>query len=608
MTLEQALVYLVIGLTLVMLAFEFWRYDLVAVAGMLLLILFGAISVDEAFAGFGHPAVVTIAAVLVVSRGLQNTGVADLVARWMSEVGDRLALQLAILCTLVIVSSAFMNNIAALAIFIPVAVRLAMKSDRPTSLYLLPMAFSSHFGGLITLIGTPTNLIVSALRLEQVGSRFGMFAFAPVGLGISVVGVLFIALAGWRLIPRREGQTSAQNGFNIADYLTQIRVPANSKLVGIRLRDLNSATDARIWVVAILRSAERVSSPTGSDRIYADDILLVRAEAPDLRQFIYDTGVELTESKPIDEEQETTQVEPPQSLWEELKSRMHADDIETVEVIVSPDSPMVYRTARTLDLRARYGVNLLAISRCNENLRQSVGSTPLKPGDVLLLQTHHKQLSETLQSLGCLPLAEREINLVPHNVILGIGIFVAALLTASLDILPVPTAMTVAAVAMIMTGVLTLHEAYRHIQWPIVVLLGAMLSMGVALEHTGGDQLIADQILRASSFASPTILLVVIMLATMMLSDIVNNAASVVLMASIAISVARGLGVSVDPFLVAVAVGGACAFLTPIGHEANVLVFDVGGYEFGDYWRLGLPLELLITAVTVPILLWLWPL
>jgi di/tricarboxylate transporter len=609
LTLEQILVYGVIALTLVMLALEFWRYDVVAVAGMLLLVILGTITVEEAFAGFGHPAVVTIAAVLVVSRGLQNTGVADLVAKWMSQAGDNLALQLVVLCGLVILSSAFMNNIAALAIFIPVAIRLARKSERSTSLYLLPMAFSSHLGGLITLIGTPTNLIVSGLRAQYVGERFGLFAFAPVGVAVSVVGVSFIAFVGWRLIPRREGKSTGETDFNMADYFTEIKVPPQSPLADMRLRKLHTVTDADVWIAAILRDDERILSPGGQDRIYALDILVVRAEAPTLRQFVHDTGVVLAESKPIVEENGAPQaVAEPTNFWEEVQARLHADDIEIIEAIVSPDSSMVGKTARELDLRARYGVNLLGISRCDEYIRDLVGKVPVKAGDVLLLQAYHKKVPEVLESLGCLPLAEREMLLEPHSVALGVGIFLAALLAASFDVLSVPVAMTSAAAAMVMSGVLTLREAYRNIQWPIVVLLGAMLSMGAALENSGGDQLIANQILALSNFVSPAAILVFIMLVTMMLSDIVNNAASVVLMASIAVSVARGLGVSIDPFLVAVAIGGACAFLTPIGHEANVLVFEPGGYEFTDYWRLGLPLELLITAITVPMLLWLWPL
>ncbi len=609
MTFEQGLVYAVITLTLVMLALEFWRYDVVAIAGMLLLVILGTITVEDAFAGFGHPAVVTIAAVLVVSRGLQNTGVADLVAKWMSKSGDNLALQLVVLCGLVILSSAFMNNIAALAIFIPVAIRLARKSDRSTSLYLLPMAFSSHLGGLITLIGTPTNLIVSGLRAQYVGERFGLFAFAPVGLAISVVGVTFIALVGWRLIPARQGKKTGENNFKMADYFTEIRVGPQAKLAGMRLRELGTVTDADVWIATILRDDERISSPRGKVKIRAGDILLVRAEAAALRQFVYDAGAELAECKPIAAENGKEPVEDvPGNFLEELRARLQADDIEIVEAIVGPDSLMVGKTARELDLRARYGVNLLGISRHDGYIRDLVGKISLKAGDVLLLQAHHAKVLETLEALGCLPLAEREMHLEPHNVVLGIGIFLAALLTASFGVLSVPVAMTSAAAAMVITGVLSLHEAYRNVQWPIIVLLGAMLSMGAALENSGGDQLIANQILTLSNFVSPTAILVFIMLATMMLSDIVNNAASVVLMASISVSVARGLGVSIDPFLVAVAIGGACAFLTPIGHEANVLVFEPGGYEFTDYWRLGLPLELLITAITVPMLLWLWPL
>jgi di/tricarboxylate transporter len=606
LTLDQGLVYAVIALTLVMLALEVWRYDVVALVGMLLLVALGMVSVEEALAGFGHSAVVTIAAVLVVSRGLQNTGVADMVVRWMAVVGNRLAPQLIALCTLVVLSSAFMNNIAALAIFIPVAVRIARKSDHATSLYLLPMAFSSHFGGLITLIGTPTNLIVSTLRVEHGGERFGMFAFAPVGLSLSVVGVIFIAVIGWHFIPKRKGETSVQDGVEDADFLTEVRVSSESKVAGQQLRDLKSLTDADLWVVAIVRDHERISSPEGSEKILAGDMLLVRAEADALRQFAYDADVEYTESKSLEDDNGKGVSDT--DTWEQLKTRLQADDVEIVEVIVRPDSMIVGKTARSLNLRARYGVNLLAISRADEHLRSSVGTTPLKASDVLLLQLHHEEMTETLQTLGLIALVEEEIHLQPRHTVLGLIIFVAALLTATLKLLPVPIAMTAAAVAMTITGMLSLREAYRSIEWPIVVLLGAMLSLGAALEGTGGDQLIADQILRASDFLSPTILLIIVLLVTMILSDIVNNAASVVLMGSIAISVAQGLGVSTDPFLVAVAVGGACAFLTPIGHEANVLVFEAGGYEFGDYWRLGLPLELLITAVTVPILLWLWPL
>jgi di/tricarboxylate transporter len=606
MTLDQGLVFGIIALTLILLGLQIWRYDLVALIGMLLLVLVGAVSVEGAFAGFGHPAVVTIAAVLVVSRGLQHTGVTELIAKWTAKIGDNLAVQLTVLCGLVVISSAFMNNIAALAIFIPVAVRIARRSSRPSSLYLLPMAFSSHFGGLITLIGTPTNLIVSSLRFDYVGERFNMFSFAPVGIAIAIVGVAFIAIVGWRFIPRDRKGISTENELPLPDYVAEAEVPQNSDLVGLKLRNLSFVTEADIWITTIVREDQKISSPSSSEKIQAGDILLIRGEAHHIEEFLKETNIELTGSKSIEESNGDS--EHHLSAWEKLKERLQSDDVETIEAVISPGSKTIGKTARDLNLRARYGVNLLGISRSDENLNTSLGKTRLRSNDVLLIQAHHEDVPEILDRLEWLRLAERDIDLQPKNLILGLAIFTAALVTASAGILEVPVAMTLAAVAMILGGLLSLRDAYLHIEWPIVILLGAMLSMGEALEATGGDQFIADQILRASDFLSPVILLVIVLFITMMLSDIVNNAASVVLMASISVSIARGLGVSTDPFLVAVAIGGASAFLTPIGHEANVLVFEVGGYKFSDYWRLGLPLEILITAITVPILLWLWPL
>lgn len=606
MTFDQGLVFGIIAITLLLLGLQIWRYDLVALIGMLLLVLFGTISVEEAFSGFGHPAVVTIAAVLVVSRGLQHTGVTEIIAKWTTKIGDKLAMQLVVLCGLVVISSAFMNNIAALAIFIPVAVRIARRSNRPSSLYLLPMAFSSHFGGLITLIGTPTNLIVSSLRMDYVGERFGMFAFAPVGIAIAIVGVTFIALAGWRLIPKDRGGISTEETLPLPDYIAEIKVPENSELAGTRLRNLKEVSEADIWITTIRREGSKTSSPSSSEKIRAGDVLLIRGEATSIELFIKETSAELTGSKSIKDESKPK--EKHQNAWEKLIDRLQSEDVATIEAIVEPGSFTTGKTAKELNLRARYGVNLLGISRSDEHLNTSLGQTKLRANDVVLIQAHHEDVSEILDRLSWLRLAERDIDLQPRKFILGLVIFAIALITASFGILEVPVAMTLGAVAMVLGGLLSIRDAYLHIEWPIIILLGAMLSMGAALEQTGGDQFIADQILRASGFLSPTILLVIVLLITMMLSDIVNNAASVVLMASISVSIARGLGVSTDPFLVAVAIGGACAFLTPIGHEANVLVFEVGGYKFSDYWKLGLPLEILITAVTIPILLWIWPL
>ena len=591
MTVQQGIVYVVILLTLILPMFRRWRYDLVALLGLLLLAILGIITAEQAFAGYGHPAIVTVAGVLVCSRGLQNSGVVDLLARWISGVGDHLSLQLAALCGLVALCSAFMNNVGALAIFMPVAIRMAHKSERSPALYLMPLAFSAHFGGMMTLIGTPPNIIIATFRTQYVGEPFGMFDFAPLGLGIAICCVAFIALVGWRLIPQRRGGASTRGQFKIEDYFSEVRVTADSRLVGQPLHALKSVTAAEVLVVGIVRGQKRLQAPAGREVIQAEDILLVRADAENLRQFMQEADLELAESKPLDRE------------------ALQSANIGLVEAVIGATSPLARKTARQINLRWRYGVNLLAVSRRGARLRAPLASIQLMVGDVLLLQGRREALPETLESLGCLPLAVRGIKLgQPRQVLLSTGIFGAALLAAALGLLPVQIAMALAACAMILTGLLTLYEAYNNVDWPIIILLGAMITLGSAMEKTGGAQLIAQQILRIAGVIPPMGMVVIVLLVTMFLSDIVSNAAAVVLMAPISIGIAQGLGVSIDPFLVVVAIGGSCAFLTPIGHQSNVMVLEPGGYEYGDYWRLGLPLELIIAAVAVPLLLLLWPL
>ncbi len=533
----------------------------------------------------------TVAAVLICSRGLQNSGAVDLLSRWLSRVGDRLSLQLAALCTVAALASAFMNNVGALAVLMPVAIRMAHKRERSPAVFLMPLAFSAHFGGMMTLIGTPPNIIIGTLREQYVGRPLGMFDFAPLGLGIAFFSIIFIAIVGWRLVPERKGGISTRSLFKIEDYFSEVRVPADSRLSAQPVRDLEEVTDADVLIVGILRGDEHLPTPSGLELIQAEDILLVRADAKNLQLFIREARLDLAESKPI--------------APDALESR----DIGTLEVVIRPDSMLVGKTARELNLRQRFSVNLLAVSRRGAWFRRPVGTIQLQAGDIMLLQMRRSVMAETLETLGALPLAMRGIRLGrPRQVALSTGIFGAMVVAAATGLLPVQVTMTLAACGMLVAGLLTLHEAYDSIEWPVIILLGAMLPLGLALETTGGAQLIASQVLRLSAVLPPSAMLVVVLITTMFLSDIVKNAAAVVLMAPIAIGVAQGLGVSIDPFLIAVAIAGSCAFLTPIGHQSNVMVLEPGGYEFGDYWRLGLPLELIIVAVAVPLLLILWPL
>jgi di/tricarboxylate transporter len=591
MTLEQGFVFGVLLLTLILFVWSKWRYDIVALLALRLVGVSGVMPAEQTFAGFGHPAVVTVAAVLVASRGLQNSGLVDQITKWLAGASRGASAQIAALSGLVAAFSGFMNNIGALAILMPAAIRLAHKHGRSPSLLLMPLAFSSLLGGMITLIGTPPNIIVSAFRAEVAGAPFQMFDFAPVGLGVTVAGILFIALVGWRLIPQRKGQASPEKLFEIQDYLTEVLVPLDSPLVGKALRDLRTVADADVTVVGLVRGGRRRLAPTAFEVVRHDDILIIEADSTNLKELVDAAGLRLAESKQIGAE------------------AIGSEEVSVIEAVIMPGSAMEYKTASSLNLRRNYGINLLAAARQGARLRAQLSRIQFRAGDVLLLQGRLDTVQEVLPSLGCLPLAERRLKLgQPRRVLLALGIFGAALGTAAFGLLPVQVAFTAAAVIMVLAGLISLREAYASVDWPILILLGAMIPVGQALEATGGAQLIAHGLLALAGRMPAAATLALVLIGTMFLSDLVNNAAAAVLMAPIAIRVALGLSASPDPFLIAVAVGASCAFLTPIGHQSNTLVMGPGGYRFSDYWRMGLPLEVIIVIVAMPLLLWFWPL
>lgn len=587
--LQQIIVFTVLALALTLFIWGRWRYDIVALLALLAVTVTGIIPGDQAFAGFGHPAVITVAAVLVVSRGLRNSGVVDMLAKPLLRVSERPSAQVGALSSLVASLSAFMNNVGALALLLPVAIRMARKNGRSPSLLLMPLAFGSLLGGLITLIGTPPNIIIATFRAEAGADPFRMFDFAPVGLGVAVAGLLFVTLIGWRLVPQRKGAASREELFEIGDYVTEVVVPADSDLVGKRLRDLGSVSDAEIIVIALLRGERRLNNPSSFERLRAEDVLVVEADSEDLRELVDAAGLKLSGSRKLGEDA--------------------LDSGSLMEAVVMADSPIINQTARSLNLRWRYGVNLLGVARMGSRIHRRLRDIRFQTGDVLLLQGPAETFTATLSTLGCLPLAGRGLSLgQPRRVQLGLAIFGTALLLAAFGLLPIQVTFIGAAVAMMLTKIISLHEAYESIDWSIIVLLGAMIPVGQALEISGGANLIARGTLAASGQMPPVVSLIIILVATMFLSDLVNNAAAAVLMAPIAISVASGLGASADPFLMAVAIGASCAFLTPIGHQSNTLVMGPGGYQFGDYWRMGLLLEVVIVVVSIPLIMLFWPL
>jgi di/tricarboxylate transporter len=589
--LQIVIVFSVLAATLALFVWGRWRYDIVAMLALLAVTVSGIVPANQAFAGFGHPAVITVAAVLVLGRGLMNAGVADSVTKRLGRVGDSPIVQVGALTSLVAVLSAFMNNVGALALLMPVAIRMARRSGNSPSLLLMPMAFGSLLGGMTTLIGTPPNIIIATFRTDNGSEPFRMFDFTPVGLGVAAAGVLFIVLIGWRLMPQRKGAASREDLFEIEDYVAEVTIPEGSVLAGKTLRDLSELTDAEIVMISLVRQTRRRNAPSSFEVLRSGDVLVVEADPEDLQELIDSAGLELTGNRKLS------------------KEVLGSDEqISVIEAVITADSPFIGSTVRNLELRWRYGVNLLGVARLGSRLRGRLIDVYFQVGDVLLLQGPTETLRETLSTLGCLPLAERGLRLGrPRRIVLGGSIFAAAVLSAAAGLLPVQIAFTGAAVAMVLTNIISLRDAYDAIDWPIIVLLGAMIPVGQALETSGGAQLIADGILAASGQMPPAVSLIILLVGTMFLSDLINNAAAAVLMAPIAISVAQGMGASIDPFLMGVAVGASCAFLTPIGHQSNTLVMGPGGYQFGDYWRMGLLLEVVIVAVGVPLILFFWP-
>lgn len=588
---SQTIVFITLVAMLALFISGVWRYDLVSLLALLFLVITGIIPASEAFSGFGHPAVITVAAVLVVSSGLSNAGVIDIISRWLFRI-EHPRRQTAALTGVVTVLSAFMNNIGALALLMPVGIKMARKRDVSPSTLLMSLSFASILGGLITMIGTPLNIIIATFREDVVGEPFGIFDFTRVGLFVAAGGVLFLIIFSWKLLPQRETVSSREELFRIENYLTELKVLAESSLIGRPLREIGVLTDGGVQVVALERNDERTAAPSSFLTIQAGDIVVVEASTSDLRTLLK------TDEITLEAREEPGEV------------AFTSDEISIIEAIVMPDSRILNKTIREIDLRKRFSVNMLAVARRGQRLRQRPGEIRFAAGDVLLLQGRSSTIQYVLPDLGCLPLADRNFQLgaTPRKLWIGAAIFAAALGFSASGLIPIQIAFAAAAVMMILAGVISLRKAYESIEWHILILLGAMIPIGHALETTGGADFLSGQLLRLSNIIPPFVTLLLVLAITMLLANIMNNKAAAVIIAPIAINIAKGLGASIDPFLMAVALGAEFAFLSPVGHQSNILVMGVGGYEFTDYWRLGWPLALIVIIISIPLLLIFWPL
>ncbi len=615
MTPAQLAILAILALTMALFVWGRFRHDVVALMALMACVLAGLVPAADAFAGFGHPAVITVACVLVLSQGLQNTGAVDWLARAILPRQSGRAGSMLALMGLGALLSGFMNNVGAMALLMPVAVQLAHRLDLTPGQVLMPLSFGTILGGMTTLIGTPPNLIVSGFRAELGAGPFAMFDFAPVGAAVAVLGVAFVALVGWRLVPARKA--SAAEGFDTGSYVTEVRVPEKSGAIGQTLRAFErEIEDSGAQVVGLVRNEVRMTAPHGGRRIREGDILVLDADVEALAEALSVHGIKLEEQGASSEEDEPAEARPaPEEAAKgegekpERKDPARDEDIVLRELAVLPGSTLVGRTATEMRLRTRYGLNLLAVSRAGHPPRARLRTLRLKPGDLLLMQGPAEVMADFINDTGCVPLGERALRIPERRMaIVAALIMLGAVGVVTAGLLPAAPAFALGVVASMLLRTVPPRQVYTAIDWPVVVLLAALIPVAGAMQDTGAADVLARFLVESIAQGHAVAALVVVMVVTMFLSDVMNNAATAAVLCPIAIGIAAALGVNADSFLMAVAIGASCAFLTPIGHQNNTLILGPGGFRFGDYWRLGLPLEVLVVAVSIPLLLIVWPL
>jgi di/tricarboxylate transporter len=596
---DQILTLVILGGLIALFLWDRLRYDLVALLALLAALAAGIVPTDRAFSGFSNPVLPLIGAALIVSVAIGQSGAIEILLRRLQPLMGSPDLQVGVLVACVALLSAFMKNIGALAIFISAAIQVARRNNRSPSEFLMPLSFASLLGGSMTLIGTSPNLLISTVRQDLTGEPFHMFDFTPVGGGIAVIGVLFLTF-GWRLLPHGLRGSATNSAFTIEDYTTELRVAEKSPFVGRTVGEIERMSGGDIGIVGLIRDRGRRLIPTRRWKLCADDVLVVEADPQALEQFARDGNLELVGSEQAPAKPAAPGTERPIPTER---------DLSTVEAVIAAGSDLIGHSAASLHLRERYGINVLAIGRRGRLRSTRLQRARFQLGDAIVLQGHTGQLPDILMALGCLPLAERQLTLgQPRKLLLPLAILALAIVASSFEIVPVAIAFVAAAVAVVLFGLVRLKEAYAAVEWPILVLLGALIPIGEAVEHTGTAKLIANSLSGAAAILPGYAILALILAVTMLLTPILHHAAAVLVMGPIAASLAQQLGYNIDPFLMAVAFGAGSDFLSPIGHQSNTLVMGLGGYRFGDYWKLGLPLSLLVIVLGVPLITIFWPL
>jgi len=590
MTTEQATLLTILVVLLGLLVWGRWRYDVIALGALFAAGIAGLVPQTELFSGFGNPATITVVLVLIISYGLTKSGAVEFIAQAIEPASNRPLLHIAVLTFLAAFLSMFMNNVGALALLMPIAIQSTASAGRSPATVLMPLSFGSILGGLVTMIGTPPNILIANYRQQVTGEPFTMFDFAPVGGGVAICGIVFMLLIGWRLVKVRKDSVEADL-FAVEKYLFELKMQEESPLPGEQVKDLRKIlAESGIDLLSMVHKKQHLPIVPQTHILSASDLLIVQGSHEDVDAFASAQKLQLVSANNAKDE------------------IFHSEDSKVAEVVVTPDSPIAGRTPENIRFNRRYNINLLAASRAGKPHRNRLREFVIKAGDVLLLHGEEADINEAIVKMNCYPLAKRELSFGKGNkAVPALLTFVFAIILAATGVISIQLALGIATVAMGLLQIVPVREFYDGVDWPVVVLLGAMIPLGNALETSGTTALLVDGILSVAGDMSPVFLIAFVLIITMTVSDVLNNAATAILMAPIAYNIALFLNLNPDAFLMAVAIGASCAFLTPIGHQNNALVMGPGGYQFGDYWRMGLPLEIIIVTVSIPLLLIFWP-
>lgn len=591
MQIELTQIFVLLGLVFGLLVWGRIRYDLVAFGALIIAATLGLVPAHDVFSGFGHSAVAIIALVLIVSRGLSSSGAVELIASKLIDPDRPLPLHIAVVAALAAGLSAIINNVAALALLMPLDIEAAKKAKRAAGKTLMPLSFATILGGMITLIGTPPNIVISEYRQSALGAPFGMFDFAPVGLAVAISGIAFVSLFGWRLLPKRTSLMDIEKEVTNGRYVAELRIGEQAIDDGMVVEDLYPKANAvDVHILGLVRRGKRIRGLARQEEMRVGDFLVVEGDPKSIEAFMGQAGLEFAGS----EKHEGGVVSPGLTLS---------------EAIVPDGSRIDGRTSRSLKLLSRHSVTLLGVARNGKSFQDRVRLLPIRAGDVLLLLGTPSRVAAATEWLGVLPIEGRQTEVVQRSKAgLSIGVFMLAVALAVLGVIPLSVALGGAVITYVALGLVNAREVYTSVEWKVIVLLASLIPLAEAFEHFGGAELIAGEIVALTSGYPAWVSLVALMIVTMTLSDFLNNVATTLIAAPISMSIAAATGTNPDTYLMTVAVAASCAFLTPIGHKNNTIIMGPGGYRFGDYWRIGLPLEIIVICVAVPTILVVWPL